>query len=419
MKILKNLTVFFILTLIPIIAFSSRTLIPMDYSQSEHLKAYGLVYKSLQNGFEVEWLLNYRGGSFLLPTYEGLSEIALNMGVTIENDVNAGKIYSTIEEENMEVVYLEKAPRVALYNPPYEPPWDDAVTLALEYADIPYDTVWEPDILSGELYKYDWLHIHHIDFTGQYGRFFIAFANEPWYKEIVNITEECAGELGFDEVSEMRLAVAKKIVQYIDNGGFLFSMCSATDSLDIALASEGLDICDYPYDGDGITPDVDEKLEFDNCLAFENFSLEKNPLVYEFSDIDTPRSLYQDYSNRPLYFTLFEFSAKVDTIPTLLTQCHKAKIPEYMGQTTAFNLDKVKKNVVILARVDGVEEVKYIYGIKGDGCFSFLAGHDPEDYQHIVGEDPTDLSLHPNSPGYRLILNNILFPAAKMEDMKT
>jgi hypothetical protein len=398
---------------------ASNILIPMDYSQTDHLKAYGLVYKTLEKGIEVEWILNYRGGSFIIPQYEGLKELANSMNISLEFNIKTNEIYNTVQNNNMEVVVLEKAPNIALYEPPYETPWDDAVTLALEYADIPYDIVWDPDILNGELYKYDWLHIHHIDFTGQYGKFYIAFPDEPWYKNIVDISEKCATELGYSKVSQMRLDVAKKIVEYIKAGGFLFAMCSATDSIDIALAANGMDICDYPYDGDGYEPAMDDKLDYDNCLAFENFTLEKNPFIYEFSTIDTPRSLHQDYSTRPFYFTLFEFSAKVDTIPSILTQCHKSKIPEFMGQTTAFNLDKVKKNIVILARVDGVEEVKYIYGVKGEGCFSFLAGHDPEDYQHIVGEPPTELKYHPNSGGYRLILNNILFPAARMEDMKT
>jgi hypothetical protein len=332
------------------------------------------------------------------------------------------KIYALIQDENsnMDVVRLEKAPKIAVYVPPNFRPWDDAVTLALEYAEIPYDKIWDEEILNGKVFEYDWLHLHHEDFTGQYGKFYASFGKTQWYIEEQMMYEREARRLGFKKVSELKKAVARGIKEYIASGGFVFAMCSATDALDIALAAENTDICDVMYDGDPPDPDCQQKLDFSKTLAFENFKLEMNPYRYEYSDIDLPPSdppPLRDPSTD--YFTLFEFSAKYDPVPTMLTQNHVNVIHNFMGQTTSFNRKVIKKSVVILAEKEGTDEVKYIHGNYGRGTFTFLGGHDPEDYQHAVGDPPTDLSLHKNSPGYRLILNNVLFPAAKKKKLKT
>jgi len=401
-------------------AMGEKVLIPMDYTQSNHLKAYGLVYNILSQGFNVEWLLNYRGGSFMLDSPAGFAELADHFQVSWENVSDPRVIYQIIEESNMEVILLEKAPKIAFYSPPNASPWDDAVHMALDYAEIPYTIVWDPDILGGCLAEYDWLHLHHEDFTGQFGRFYSSFHDQPWYMEEVATEEMTAHALGFEKVSQMKGAVTRQIKEYVLSGGFLFAMCSATDTLDIALAAEGLDICDVYYDYDGMSPGYNDKLDYSKCLAFTDFRCHENTLQYEHSDIDTPRSLAPTiYGQSPTHYTLFEFSAKQDPIPTLLTQCHVDSLAEFMGQCTAFQMDKIKKDVIIMARVDGVPEAKYIYGARGEGCFTFFAGHDPEDFQHLIGEEPTDLADHPHSPGYRLILNNILFPAAKQEEMRT
>lgn len=394
-------------------------LIPMDSAQTDHLRAYGIAYKALEMGINVEWLLNYRGGSFLMDDVEEIEKLCIIKGVTFEkiSSTDVAEIYRIIEENNMNNILLEKAPRVAVYIPHYVEPWDDAVSLALDYADIPYDRIYDEDILSGKLFNYDWLHLHHEDFTGQYGKFYLSYRNADWYKEQVRVNEEIAKKLGFKKVSQLKLAVAKQIKLYVEKGGFLFAMCSAPATLDIALAAEGVDIVGDVYDGDPYDPDANSKLDYSKTFAFTNFKLRLNPLEYEHSDIDVTREAARRGPNT--YFTLFEFSAKYDPVPTLLTQDHTPVIKEFLGQDTGFRRDRIKKGVIILAEVKGTEEVKYVYGNYGKGFFSFLGGHDPEDYQHFVGDPPTRLDLHRNSPGYRLILNNVLFPAAQRKKLKT
>ncbi len=394
-------------------------LLPMDGAQADHLRAYGVCYEALSRGGRAEWLLNYRGGSFLLENYEGLAALCAERGVTAEAVADAGPIYNVIEENNMEAVPLTKAPRIALYAPPSEELWDDAVMLALDYARIPYDVVWNDVVLTGGLYQYDWLHLHHEDFTGQFGKFYASFAGTPWYDSMVETYRAEAAAAGFPSVAAYMGAAAAEIEKFVAGGGFLFAMCSATDTLDIALAAQGVDIVAEPFDGTPADPAADERLDFSRTLAFTNFELITSPYVYEYSTIDTPRSIAPADPLHRGSFTLFAFSAKADTIPTILTQDHVSRIAEFMGQTTAFTRETVKKNVVVLATVDGLEEAKYIYGNHGEGFFSFLGGHDPEDFQHFVGEMPTDLRFYKHSPGYRLILNNILFPAAKREELKT
>jgi len=394
----------------------------MDLKQTDHLKAYGVAYWTLEKGINVEWLLNYRGGSFMTDYHAAIERELRVRGVLYENisGAQAAQIYATIEENNMEVVLLEKAPAIAIYQSPRETKWDDAVALALDYAEVPYTKLWDKEVLRGELEKYDWLHLHHEDFTGQYGKFYRNYRNAPWYIEMVQINEAMAKELGFRKVSQLKLAVAKMIHEYVLRGGFLFAMCSGTDTYDIALAAEGTDICDAVFDGDPIDPDCQRKLDFNKTYAFENFRLITDPMVYEFSDIDIPPSdnpLLRRQEND--YFTLFDFSAKWDPVPTMLTQNHVSVIKGFMGQTTGFKKSLIKKSVIILAESEGTEQVKYIHGNIGRGTFTFYAGHDPEDYQHFVGDPETQLSLHKNSPGYRLILNNILFPAAKKKERKT
>ena len=396
----------------------------MDLKQTNHLKAYGIAYWALMRGMNVDWLLNYRGGSFMLDYLpETASECEIR-GVLFEaiSGANAALIYGEIQSENtnMDVVRLEKAPKIAVYVPPDSKPWDDAVTLALDYAEIPYAKVWDDEILAGKLSQYDWLHLHHEDFTGQYGKFYATQHNAPWYVEQQISYEAEAKKLGFEKVSEEKKAVARAIKSYVAGGGFLFAMCAATDTYDIALAAENTDICDVMFDGDPPDRDAQKRLDFSKTLAFQNFTLEMNPLRYEFSDIDIPPS-----DPVPLrdpntdYFTLFDFSAKYDPVPTMLTQDHVNVIKGFMGQTTAFKKSLIKPGVIILAEREGTEEVKYLHGDYGRGTFTFLGGHDPEDYQHAVGDPPTDLDLHKNSPGYRLILNNVLFPAAKRKQQKT
>ncbi len=395
-------------------------LVPMDLSQTNHLRAYGLAYDALAGGGNVRWLLNYRGGSFLLPERAGLARDAEARGVRIERADGAAvaAMLREISESNAEVILLEKAPAIAIYAPPNKQPWDDAVMLALSYAGIPYTVVYDREVLAGELEKYDWLHLHHEDFTGQYGKFYGGFRMQEWYVQEQIMSERLAAALGFDKVSEEKKAVARAIREYVRAGGFLFAMCSATDSFDIALAAEGIDVVPREYDHDGTTPDAQSKLDFSRCLAFENFTLIMNPLVYEFSDIDmTPQAAARGESRD--YFTLFEFSAKYDPVPTMLVQNHVSVVKGFMGQTTSFNRAAMKKKVLVLGEVRGEDEARYIHGNFGMGTFTFLGGHDPEDYEHLVGDPPTDLGLHAGSPGYRLILNNILFPAAKKKEQKT
>lgn len=414
----------FIIFLFTEILNAQKILIPMDLKQTDHLKAYGIAYWTLTKGIEVDWLLNYRGGSFMMDGHSMIANECRVRGVYFEeiSGAMASKIYAEVQQDdnNMDVVRLEKAPKIAVYVPPNVLPWDDAVVLAMEYAEIPYDKVWDSEVLEGKLYEYDWLHLHHEDFTGQYGKFYASFATAPWYIEQQIMYEKKAKELGFRKVSELKRAVAKSIKDYIASGGFMFAMCSATDSYDIALATENTDICDVMYDGDPPDPDFQKKLDYSKCLAFENFTIERNPLRYEYSDIDIPPSDMAGMVNQETdYFTLFEFSAKYDPVPTMLTQNHANIIKGFMGQTTNFQKSLIKKNVIILAEKEGTEEVKYLHGNFGRGTFTWYGGHDPEDYQHAVGDPPTDLRLYKNSPGYRLILNNILFPAAKKKQQKT
>jgi len=402
----------------------AKVLIPMDLKQTDHLKSYGVAFWVLQHNGEVDWLLNYRGGSFITDYSDVVARECRVRGVFFEalGAGEASSIYAEVQRDdnNMDVVRLEKAPRIAVYVPPNFKPWDDAVTLALEYAEIPYTKVWDEEVLSGKLAEYDWLHLHHEDFTGQYGKFYANYRYAQWYVEQQLLYEKEARQLGFKKVSDEKKAVARSIKDYIAGGGFMFAMCSATDSYDIALAAENVDICDVMFDGDPPDPDAQKKLDFGKTLAFENFKLDMNPMRYEYSDIDIPPSDPPPTRDPNTdYFTLFEFSAKYDPVPTMLTQNHVSIVKGFMGQTTAFRKGGLKRTVVLLAQRDGTEEVKYIHGNFGRGTFTWYAGHDPEDYQHTVGDPPTDLTLHKNSPGYRLILNNVLFPAAKKKQQKT
>ncbi|HET6272009.1 MAG TPA: asparagine synthetase B [Bacteroidota bacterium] len=401
-----------------------KILIFMDLQQTDHLKAYGIAYWALTKGIEIDWLLNYRGGSFMLDNHDVVASECRIRGVAFAGltGADAAQIYAEVQREdnNMDVVRLEKAPRVAVYVPPGFQPWDDAVTLALEYAEIKYDKLWDDEVMKGKLFEYDWLHLHHEDFTGQYGKFYASFANASWYVEQQVTLEKKARELGFKKVSDLKKAVARNIKEYIANGGFMFAMCSATDTYDIALAAENVDICDVMYDGDPPDVNAQRRLDFSSTLAFTDFTLEKNPLRYEYSDIDQPPSDLLGLQNPETdYFTLFEFSAKFDPVPTMLTQNHVNVLKGFLGQTTNFKKSSIKKTVTILAEKEGFDQVRYLHGNYGRGTFTFYGGHDPEDYQHAVGDPPTDLSLHKNSPGYRLILNNILFPAAKKKQQKT
>lgn len=402
----------------------TKLLIPMDGGQTDHLKSYGVAFWFLEQGGTVDWLLNYRGGSFLMDYSDILARECRIRAVKFE-EIGAAQTTMILadvqrDDANTDVVRLEKAPRIAVYVPPNFKPWDDAVTLALEYAEIPYTKVWDEEVLSGKLNEYDWLHLHHEDFTGQYGKFYANYRHAQWYVQQQMLYEREAKRLGFKKVSEEKKAVALAIREYIGQGGFMFAMCSATDSYDIALAAEGVDICEVMFDGDPPDRDASKRLDFTKTLAFEGFALDMNPLRYEYSDIDIPSS-----DPPPLrdpgtdYFTLFEFSAKYDPVPTMLTQNHVGMVHGFMGQTTAFRKGLIKRTVVLLAEREGTEEVKYLHGNFGRGTFTWYGGHDPEDYQHAVGDPPTDLNLYRNSPGYRLILNNVLFPAAKKKQQKT
>lgn len=402
--------------------FGQNLLLPMDLKQTDHLRAYGITYWALKQGFKAQWLLNYRGGAFMMPDHPDIEKRCRTKGVYFEilSGTEVTEVYRIIAENNMESIALDKAPKIAVYTPPHAKPWDDAVTLALTYAEIPYETVWDEQILRSVLSKYDWLHLHHEDFTGQYGKFYASYHQAPWYVEQQRLYEKEARRFGFPKVSKLKLAVAQMIKQYVLSGGFLFAMCSATDSFDIALASAQTDICDVVFDGDPIDPEYAKKLDYSACFAFEKFELIVDPFVYEFSDIDTT-PLNQSISPNPSedYFTLFEFSAKYDPVPCMLSQNHVSVVHNFMGQTSGFRRSVIKPSVVILGEKPNTEEVKYIHGNQGKGTFTFLAGHDPEDYYHFVGDVPTDLAFHKNSPGYRLILNNILFPAARKKEQKT
>jgi len=399
----------------------SFLLIPMDQNQKNHLKSYGIAYFALQNEIKVDWLLNYRGGSFMLKYYNEIEHECNIRGVSYEiiADVQSNQILINIAnpEANQDVIRLEKTPKVAIYSPKNKQPWDDAVTLSLRYAEIPYEVVYDEEVLSGILPLFDWLHLHHEDFTGQYGKFYVSFKNSTWYKEQKKMYEQSAIKAGYQKVSEHKLAVTKKIKEFTAGGGFLFAMCSATDSYDIALAAEGVDICQHMFDGDAVEINAQEKIDFSKTFAFKNFTLVKNPNQYEFSSIDATQTRRIKREND--FFTLFDFSAKWDPVPTMLCQNHMQVIKGFMGQTTAFKKEFIKSNVLIMGETKSTNEARYIHGKYGNGTWTFYGGHDPEDYQHKVGDPPTDLNLHPNSAGYRLILNNILFPAAKKKKQKT
>ncbi len=418
----RYISVIFLVLLLPLASIANSLLIPMDESQADHLKAYGIVFKVLSKGEKAEWLLNYRAGSFLLNYSQASLDLCLMAGVSYEQ-VTSGQvadIYRQIEVENMERVELEKAPRIAVYSPPSLQPWDDAVTLALSYAEIPYDVVWDEEVLSGGLEEYDWLHCHHEDFTGQYGKFYSAFRQEPWYQADVRTNEEMAKKLGYNKVSILKLDVAKTIYDYVRRGGFLFSMCSAPETFDIALAAEGVDIVPREFDGDPVDPDAQSRLDFSKTFCFENFQITTDPLLYRRSNIDTyPDRLVRFGRPEEDYFFLFEFSAKLDPIPTMLVQDHVSTVNGFMGQVTGFRKSLLKKSVVALGQPEGFDEVRYLHTNLGRGTVTYYAGHDPEDYQHMVNDPPTDLKLYKNSPGYRLILNNVLFPAAKRKERKT
>jgi len=401
--------------------FADDVLIPMDHSQTDHLKSYGLAYWSLEKGAKVEWLLNYRGGSFKIEGFEKVIDEALLRGVYYEIISNSdyAKILSDITDTNSDVLELEKAPKVAVYTPEGKFPWDDAVTLALTYAEIPYETLWDREVLRGDLAKYDWLHLHHEDFTGQYGKFYASHMNSEWYIDQQMRQEKEAADLGYSKVSKLKLSVVIKIKQFVMEGGFLFAMCSAADTFDIALAAAGTDICESMFDGDPADPQANLKLNYDQCIAFKDFRVEMNPYVYEHSDIDLSEEINRTMTEENDYFTLFDFSAKFDPIPCILTQNHTRLVKGFMGQSTAFRRSLVKPSAVILGEVQNSEIIKYIYAPVGRGFFTFLGGHDPEDYKHYVMDPPTELELHKNSPGFRLILNNILFPATNKKKQKT
>ncbi|MEP2772296.1 MAG: asparagine synthetase B [Fulvivirga sp.] len=419
---MKKLALTFICVFVLSLCHASYIMIPMDEKQSNHLKAYGIAYWILQNEIEIDWLLNFRGGSFMCKYYQKFENELIIRGVSYEviSDAQSNSIVEQLASPtaNTDVMRLEKFPKIAVYSPKSKQPWDDAVTLVLSYAEIPYDVIFDDEVLAGDLPTYDWLHLHHEDFTGQYGKFYRSFKNMPWYIEQQREFEESARKHGFSKVSHLKLAVAKNIRDFVSGGGFLFAMCSATDTYDIALAGAGIDMIERMFDGDAADPMAQQKLNYDNTFAFESFKISKDPYEYEYSNIDnqlSERGLREEND----YFNLFEFSAKWDPIPTMLTQNHTRVIKGFYGQTTGYKKNLVKPDVVIMGENKSIKEAKYIHGVFGKGFWTFYGGHDPEDYQHMVNEEPTDLNLHPNSPGYRLILNNILFPAAKKKKQKT
>jgi hypothetical protein len=418
---MRKVIAFLLFEFVTVMVYPSSLIIPMDESQKNHLKAYGLAYWTLERGVEVKWLLNYRGGSFLLPFVKDIENECLVRGISYEviADAQANLIQEEISSpsQNMDVMLMQKAPKIAVYSPPNKQPWDDAVTLVLKYAEIPYDIIYDEEILDGKLNDYDWLHLHHEDFTGQFGKFFRNYQHMPWYQEDVKTNKDLAQKLGFLKVSEMKLVVAKTIKNYVLNGGFLFAMCAATDTYDISLAAEGTDICETMYDGDAASPDINSHLDFTRCLAFQNFTIEVDPYKYEFSNIDVTETRKVQMGSD--YFSLFDFSAKWDPVPTMLCQNHTKIIRGFMGQTTAYDKKLVKPEVLVMGENKAAGEARYVHGELGNGTWTFYGGHDPEDYRHAVGDPATDLSLYPNSPGYRLILNNVLFPAAKKKKQKT
>lgn len=418
---MRKLGFFLILILLAHAASASSILIPMDKTQKNHLKAYGIAYWTLENGEKIQWLLNYRGGSFLMPHREEIENECVVRGISYEviADGQASSILDKISSpsRNMDAVKLVVAPKIAVYSPKGKMPWDDAVTLALTYAEIPYDVIYDPEVIEGKLSEYDWLHLHHEDFTGQFGKFWANYRGTSWYRNNVKEQREMASRFGFEKVSQLKKFIVKTTRDYVANGGFLFAMCSATDTYDIALAAQDVDICRKQFDGDPITPNVQQKLDYSKTFAFKDFQVSLNPYEYEYSNIDVSFTRKVPKGND--YFTLFDFSAKWDPVPTILCQNHRNVIRGFMGQTTGFNKKFIKSDVLIMGENKSANEARYIHGEYGDGTWTFYGGHDPEDYRHYVGDPPTELSLHPNSPGYRLILNNILFPAAKKKKLKT
>lgn len=418
----KIISFIFIIFIFTHFSFANRIFIPMDDSQKNHLKAYGLIYWVLEQEISANWLLNYKGGSFMMEYNSVFEKELIIRGVSYQviSEANANSILSLIadEDSNMDAVQLDKAPKIAVYSPKSKQPWDDAVTLVLTYAEIPYDVVFDDEVMDEKLPEYDWLHLHHEDFTGQYGKFYRYYHTQPWYKEQQKEFEAKAKKYGFSKVSQLKLAVIKKIRAYCAGGGFLFAMCSATDTFDIAIAADGVDICADIYDGDPADPRSNQKLNFNETFAFKDFQLVMNPLEYEYSNIDN-HPFNRGVTEKNDFFTLFQFSAKWDPIPSMLTQCHTQLIKGFLGQTTGFKKRLIKSDVVIMGESKKINEARYIHSTFAKGTWTFYSGHDPEDYRHQVGEEPTDLELHPNSPGYRLILNNILFPAAKKKKRKT
>ena len=402
---------------------ASSILIPMDEEQKNHLKAYGITFWTLKSGLETDWLLNYRGGSFLMKYSQAIESECKIRGVSYEviTDAKVNILLNEITDPsvNMEMVKLEKPPKIAVYSPKNKLPWDDAVTMVLTYAEIPYETLYDDEVLKGNLPKYDWLHLHHEDFTGQYNRFWSSYRNASWYIEDVRIQEATAKRNGFKKVSEMKLAVAQTIRDFCAGGGFMFAMCSGPETFDVALAANGTDIIERMFDGDGSDPKAQDKLDFNQTFAFQNFKLDLNPANNEYSNIDVPPSREMSLNVSNDFFTLFDFSAKWDIVPAMLTQNHDKVVKGFMGQTTAFRKSIIKPNVLVMGETKTADEARYIHGEFGKGQWTFYGGHDPEDYRHNVGDPPTDLNLHPNSPGYRLILNNVLFPAAKKKKQKT
>lgn len=417
-QILTLLTLLFLYTSV----FASYILIPMDLTQKNHLKAYGIAYFAVAHDVDMSWLLNYRGGSFMCQYASSIENecVVRNVSYQVIADVQAEAIQQEIAaiDANMNEIRLTKLPKIAVYSPKNKLPWDDAVTLVLTYAEIPYDVIYDEEVLSGSLPKYDWLHLHHEDFTGQFGKFWMSYRNAAWYQQDVQENKDMATKLGFSKVSQMKLAVAKSIRDFVAGGGYLFAMCSGPDSYDVALAADGVDICDVMFDGDPMDPDAQSKLNFDNTFAFTNFHIVTNAYEYEISDIDVEAQVHFNNKKND-FFTLFEFSAKWDPVPCMLCQNHLTVIPGFMGQTTAFKKDKIKPTVVIMGDAPQFDEARYIHGEYGRGTWTFYSGHDPEDYQHLVNDKATDLDLYPNSAGYRLILNNVLFPAAKKQQQKT
>lgn len=410
--------------LISLSAFATRIFIPMDADeQTNHLKAYGVTYAALKLGIESDWLLNYRGGSFAIPYSEAVEKMCKLRGVSYEvmSDAQYAGIVTEIADPdfNGDVIKLEKPPKIAVYTPDNKLPWDDAVTLVLTYAEIPYDKIYDDQVLEDKLPEYDWLHLHHEDFTGQYGKFWAAFRNTPWYQEDVRSNEAIAAKHGFRKVSQLKLAVAKKIREFVAGGGYMFAMCSATDSYDIALDAQNTDICDLPFDGDAMAPNAQQLIDFTQGFAFKDFTVSQSPYDQEFSSIDNTNFRQGKVAMNADYFSLFTFSAKFDPIPTMLCQNHTTTIKGFMGLTTSFRKETLKTSVLVMGDYKPLNEARYIHGEYGKGTWTYYGGHDPEDYQHQIGDPPTDLSLHPTSPGYRLILNNVLFPAAKKKPRKT